>query len=140
MAKNVYEMFDEFIKAPTREEKIKALRNNNGLPLQLVLKHTFDPTIEFDIISANYKPSDAPPGMGYSNIVHAFDRLYLFIKNNPRIDPNLTVERKRQILAQILESLEAEEAKVFLGVLNKKQDVPDLDYAIVKEAYPNLIP
>ena len=63
----------------------------------------------------------------------------MFEKNNPRVDPNLSYERKEQILIQILEALEAQEAEVFMNMLLKKQKVKGLTQAIVKEAFPGLI-
>jgi hypothetical protein len=109
--------------------------------LSNVLVGTFHPNVEFFIESTpTWKPSDSPPGLGYTSIHQEMDRAYLFEKNNPRVDPNLSYKRKEQILIQILEALEAKEAKVFLNMLLKRQNVRGLNYAIVKEAFPDLLP
>lgn len=138
--KNVYEIFDEFEKAPNRESKIAVLRNNNGWALKNILKGSFDPNIKFIFEEApKYKPSDSPPGMGYSSIHKELDRVYLFEVNNPKTSPNLSLKRKEQILIQILEVLEAKEAEIFMNMLLKKQKVKGLTPAIVKEAFPDLL-
>lgn len=138
--KNVYEIFEEFEKAPNRESKITVLRNNDGWALRNILKGTFDPNIKFIFEQPiQYKHSDSPPGMSYSSIHKELDRVYLFEVNNPKTSPNLTLKRKEQILIQILEVLEAKESEIFMNMLLKKQKVKGLTPAIVKEAFPDLL-
>ena len=138
--KNVYEIFDEFESCKTKEEKIHVLRMNSYWALRSVLKGTFDPNVKFIFEQApEYKKSDSPPGMSYSSLHKELDRVYLFEVNSPNVDPNLTHKRKEQILIQILEVLEAKEADVFMNMLLKKQKVKGLTYAIVKEAFPDLL-
>jgi len=137
--KNLYEIFDEFVKAPSRQEKVQVLRNNDNYALRNVLRGTFDPAVQFTIEQVPfYKPSDSPPGMGYSSIHQELSRAYLFERNNPKVSPNLSENRKQQLLVQILEALEAKEAEIFMNMLKKKQKVPGLTEKIVKEAFPNL--
>lgn len=138
--KNVYEIFDEFESCKTKEEKIHVLRMNSYWALRSVLKGTFDPNVKFIFEQApEYKKSDSPAGMSYSSLHKELDRVYLFEVNSPNVDPNLTHKRKEQILIQILEVLEAKEADVFMNMLLKKQKVKGLTYAIVKEAFPDLL-
>lgn len=139
--KNLYEIFDEFQKASKKDEKIAVLRNNNCYALECVLRGAFHPEIKyvFDEVP-QYKASDAPIGLGYSSIHQELDRVYLFEVNNPRVAPALTFERKKYILAQMLESLEGREAEIFAGMLVKKLPVKGLTYKIVAEAFPGLLP
>jgi hypothetical protein len=139
--KNLYEVFEEFEKAPNRESRIAVLRNNDSYALKCVLNGTFNPYIRYvfeDI--PPYRKSDSPPGMGYSSIHQELGRVYLFEVNNPRVDPNLSLERKKVILAQMLESLEEKEAKVFAGMIEKRLKVKGLTYKLVQEAFPGLLP
>ena len=65
--KNIYEIFDEYEKAATKEDRIRVLKNNRNYALLSVLKGTYDPTLQFVIDRIPlYKPSDAPPGLGYT--------------------------------------------------------------------------
>lgn len=139
--KNLYEVFEEFEKAPNRESRIAVLRNNDSYALKCVLNGAFNPYIRYvfeDI--PPYRKSDSPPGMGYSSIHQELGRVYLFEVNNPRVDPNLSLERKKVILAQMLESLEEKEAKVFAGMIEKRLKVKGLTYKLVQEAFPGLLP
>lgn len=139
--KNLYEVFAEFENAPNREEKIAVLRNNNSYALECVLRGTFHPNIRyvFDDIP-KYSKSLAPAGLGYTGIHQELDRVYLFEENNPRVAPNLSLDRKKVILAQILESMEEKEAAIFSGMLMKKLPVKGLTYKLTQEAFPGLLP
>lgn len=138
--KNVYEIFEEVSKTNSKNEKMQILRNNATYALKNVLKGTFDPNISFvfDKIP-EYKPSDAPPGLGYSSIHQELGRVYLFERNSPKVSPSLTMKRKEEILIQMLESLEKREAEVFANMLLKKQRVKGLTYNLVKETFPDLL-
>lgn len=140
MQKNIYEIFEEFEKAKTKNDKINTLKQNDSYALKQVLKASFDKNIKFNITKVPYyKPSDAPIGMGYTSIAQELKRVYLFETNNPKRNPNLTKERTEQILVQILENLEAKEATVFINMLLQNQKVKGLTKQIVQETFPNLI-
>ena len=137
--KNIYEVFEEYEKASTKEERVAVLRRNENFALKSVLKGTYDPSVKFTIDRVPlYKPSDAPIGLGYTNIHTELDRVYLFEVNNPRTSTNLSDKRKEQILIQMLEAMEKREAEVFMNMLLKKQKVKELNAEVVKEAFPNL--
>lgn len=138
--KNVYEVFEEFEKAQTKEDRLNVLRRNGNYAVKSILQGTYDPNIQFVFEELpTFKRSDAPPGLGYSHILSELKRVYLFEKNHPKASPNLTMERRKQILIQILEALEAKEADVFLNMLKKNQNVKGLNADIVREAFPGLI-
>lgn len=139
--KMMYEIFDMFEMAPTKQDKINVLRSNGTYALRSVLKGTFDPNVKFVIEKVPYYGvSDAPVGMGYTSIAQELSRAYLFEENNPKVDPNLSHDRKEKILIQILEALEKREAEIFMNMLLKNQKVKGLTYKIVKEAFPDLLP
>lgn len=139
--KNMYEIMNELQKAEARKDKIEVLRRNNSPTLQALLQGAFHPDIKFLIDEIpKYKSSDAPPGMGYTQLSVEFRRLYIFVEGSKKADPNLTPQRRKQILVQILEALEGQEAKLFAGMLMKDLKVPTLTYKLVQEAFPGLLP
>ncbi len=139
--KNVYEILEEVEKASSKSDKINVLRQNSTYALKSVLKGAFDPRVEFTFTEIpEYKPDDAPPGLGYSTIHQELSRMYLFEKNNPKVPPTLSEQRKKEILIQILESLEEKEAKVLANMLMKKVDAKGVNYKLVKEAFPDILP
>jgi hypothetical protein len=141
MLKLVSEVFDDFVAAPTKEQKIAVLRKNSGYALDAVLRGAFHPYIKYVFESIpEYRKSDAPPGLSYSSIHQELGRVYLFEVNNPKVSPTLTMERKKYLLVQMLESLEQREAEVFAGMLMKKLPVDGLSYELVQEAFPGMLP
>jgi hypothetical protein len=139
--KNLYEVFDEFEKAPNRQAKINVLRNNKTYAMECVLRGAFHPDIKyvFDEIPT-YNDSLSPPGLGYTNIHQELDRVYLYEQNNPRTAPNLSLDRKKYLLIQVLESMEKRESEIFGGMIVKRLPVKGLTYKLVAEAFPDLLP
>jgi len=139
--KNIYEVFDEFKKAKNKADRIMVLQKNDTPALRDVLIGTFHPNIRYTVDKVpDFKRVDMPAGMSYDHMSGALSRIYLFMKDNPRVPEGLTEKRKNEILIQILESLEEKEADVFIGILKKDLKVPYLTPALVNEAFTGLLP
>lgn len=139
--KNIYEVLNDFKAATTKAERIDVLRKNDGFALRNVLVGTFHPSVQYTVDKIpDFKSEAMPAGMAYSNMTNALQRIYLFMKNNPRVPEGLTEKRKNEILIQILESLEEQEADVFVGILKKDLKVPYLTPTLVNEAFGEIIP
>lgn len=139
--KNIYEVFDEFKKAKTKEERLSILRNNDSWALKNVIMGALHPDVKFVIKKIpNFKAEIAPAGLAYNHMTDALSKVYLFMENNPKVSPNLTLERKEQLLIQILESLEKLEAEVFANMIKKDLKVPHLTAKLANEAFPGLLP
>lgn len=137
---NIYEIMDEFSKAG--DKKGVLLKYAYRDDLKQLLQLNFHPEILFDI-------KEAPPykidvhmhvGMGYMNMFQALDKVYLFMAYNSRKPKGLTDEKQRQLLIQILESLEPKEAKLYMDAILKKVDVPGLTYELVSSTFPGILP
>jgi hypothetical protein len=136
---NVYEILDQVENAPDDTTRINILRYNQTPALKDVLLGAFNPYIKFVIKEIpEYKCEDMPPGMSYGNMATALDKSYLFIEGHPRTPPNLTYERKIQLLQQQLESLESKEAEVFANMILKDLKVKGLTKELVNEAFPDI--
>lgn len=139
--KAIYEIFEEIENAGSKEDRLRILRNNTSWALRSTLKGAFDPNVRFVFDKMpDYTPSLDPPGLSQTSLHQELTRCYLFEVGNPKVVPTLTEKRKREILLQMLEALEAKEAKVLEGILTKKLKVKGLNYALVKEAFPDLLP
>lgn len=141
MIKNMYEVFDEFANAKTKELRRQVLLNNESHTLLWVLKYTFDPQYQFYITEfpKNYKQPDTFPGIRYAGIESEIRRIYLFLKGNSTAD-KLSEEKRNQLLVQLLESFEPREAQIFVNIMKKNLQVKFLTYNFVKETFPNLLP
>lgn len=139
--KNIYEVFDEFNKAKSKTDRIDTLRRNDTWALRQVLLGAFHPTVKFTVKKVpEYKKVEMPAGMSYGHMTEALSRVYLFQEGNPRVPAGLTEKRKEELLMQILESLEIQEAEVFSGMLLKNLKVKYLTEALINEAFPGLLP
>ena len=66
-------------------------------------------------------------------------KLYMFQCGNPTAE-NLSPRKQKELLIQLLESLEPREAEVVMGIFKKDQGVDGLTYEFVKEAFPEMLP
>jgi len=139
MIKNIHEIFEEIEKAETKDDAKAVLFYNMTSGLRGVLRANYHPGIKFaiDEIPA-YRENDAPLGLGDTSIHKEINRVYIFEENNSRVDSNLTLERKKQLLIQILENLEAKEAKVFADMLMKRIELKHLNKNMIEEVFPDI--
>jgi len=140
--KNIYEVFDEFELADGKQERMKVIERNLSKTLVQVFELTYHPNFQWLIteMPENYKvPTDMLPGLSPQTLSTQLRKLYLFQKGNPSAEV-LTVEKRNQLLLQLLESIEPREAEVIIGILSKDLGVKGLTYKFVKEAFPNLLP
>lgn len=141
--KNMYEVFEEFSKANTKEERVGVIEKNLSDVLITVLRLTFHPDFRWKLIEfpPNYKRVDIPRGMGYAHLGTELRRLQLFQDGMPTAEI-LAKNPKRQseLLLQFLESIEPEEAKVVMGIFKKELNVKGLTYDFVKHCFPLMLP
>jgi len=141
MAKNIYEILDEFQVPTKKQDKQNILKFNYSPALEQVLQGTFHPAINFVFKRPlKYNRSDAPPGMGYTGLHQVLERVYIFVEGSTRVNPQLTYDRKEQLAIQFLEALESKEADVFMNMMLKDLKVPYLTYNFVKETFPDILP
>ena len=141
MIKNLYEIFEEFEKATTRNERIEILKRNKSIHLTQFLQYTFDPQYQFYITEfpKNYKKPNTLPGIRIAGLESEIRKTYLFLKGNPTADI-LTTEKRNILLLQILESFEPKEAELYIKMLQKNLPYPYLTKSLINETFPNLLP
>lgn len=141
MAKNIYEIFDEFESASNEQEKVLVIQNNLNQTLINVLKLTFHPEYEWLIeeFPAEYKVPDTLPGISTCQLSTELRKLYLFRKGDTAGE-SLTPRKRKELLLQLLESLEPREAEVIIGIFKKDQGVKGLTYEFVSQCFPDMLP
>ena len=139
--KNIYEIFDEFEIATSKKEKLAVIEKNLSRTLIQVLELAFHPDYEWliDEMPNEYKIPDTLPGISRCQLSTEIRKLYLFKKGDATAE-KLSVEKRKQLLLQLIESLEPREAEVVIGILSKDLGVKGLNYKFVKEAFPQLLP
>ena len=133
------EIFEEFEKATTKQERINILRREGDERFRFFLQLVFNPAIEFDIVLPDrYRPAKEPAGLNYAYLDTQMPKMYRFIKGNPMRPEGFTAEKTTQQILVMVESLHKDEAAIILDVLQKRFKVKHLTANLVKEAFPEL--
>jgi hypothetical protein len=119
-----------------QEERAKFLKIHMRESLYKVLACFHNENIEFDKFKdIKYATKHNKAGISDSTLDHETKRLYIFTKDNP-----LPLERKRQKLAQILESMYAEESDlVYNNIIQKKNPYKNLNKNFIKKYFPQVL-
>lgn len=139
--KNLYEVFDEFEMASTKKEKLAVIEKNLSKTLVQVFELAYHPNYQWLIteMPVEYKIPDTLPGISRCQLSTEIRKLYLFRKGDSTAE-KLTDQKRKQLLLQLIESLEPREAEVVIGILSKDLGVKGLNYKFIKEAFPQLLP
>jgi len=135
----ISEIFDEFETAKRKQDKITVLQKyKKNITLYNILKGTFHPDIKFIKIPKKFKynESDLPYGNTDTTLDYESKHFWYYIDSHDK----LSQEIRMQKLLIMLESLHAGEAKILLGMINKKLKVKGLTKSIVKEVFPEFFP
>ena len=134
------EMIGEFEKAKTRQAKKTVLeKHKDTIVLQHLLRGTFDPKVQWTITEQpDYvKDVETPAGEEPNTLYVEIPNCSIFVKGHPS-SAKLKLGRSKQILIQILESLGASEASLYMQMLKKKSKVKGLTSKLVLEVFPNM--
>ena len=140
MRKNVYEVFDEFAKADSKQDKINVLASNWTPTLKLVLQLAYRPEMQwkFKDYPERYKKPDTKPGISYASLDTELKRLYMFRVGNETAE-KLSPKRAEELLMVFLESLEPREADIVIGIFKKDLGVKGLTLKFIRENIPDVL-
>jgi len=143
MRKNFHEIFEEVEKASPLGSmaKVEVLRKNSSPALLDYFRNVYDPNIKFCVkdIPAYTNDKITPIGMSFTSIDQELKRAYLFRDVHPKKPPQLTEQRTKELLIQVLENLEGKEATIFADMLHKKIPYPSINRMLIEIAFPNEI-
>ena len=136
----VGEIIDEFEKAKNRQAKKVVLEKYKDITvLQHLLRGIFDPKVQWTI---NEEPDyvkdvEIPEGAEPNTLYQEIPNCSIFVKGHPS-SAKLKPKRTKELLIQILESLGASEASLYMQMLKKKSKVKGLTSKLVLEVFPNM--
>ena len=134
------EIIGEFEKAKSRQAKKEVLQKHKGITvLQHLLRGTFDPKVQWAITEQpDYaKDVETPEGEEPNTLYNEIPLCSMFVKGHAA-SVKLKPQRMKELLIQILESLGASEAELYMQMLKKKSKVKGLTSKLVLEVFPNL--
>jgi hypothetical protein len=140
MRKNIYEVFDEFAKVDSKQDKINVLASNWTPTLKLVLQLAYRPEMQwkFKDYPERYKKPDTKPGISYASLDTELKRLYMFRVGNETAE-KLSPKRAEELLMVFLESLEPREADIVIGIFKKDLGVKGLTLKFIRENIPDVL-
>jgi hypothetical protein len=120
----------------TKQERVDYLRRNDSPALRALLKYAYDDKVKFLLPEGEppYKPNTLPDqeGILYSEL----RRMYLFIEGG---NPNLKAVRREYLFVQLLETVDQHDARLLIGVKDKKLPHKNITKKFVQEVYPGLL-
>ena len=134
------EIIGEFEKAKSRQAKKAVLEKHKDVEvLRHLLRGTFDPKVQWTITEQpDYaKDVETPEGAEANTLYHEMPKCYIFVKGHSA-SAKLKPQRTKELLIQILESLGASEASLYMQMLKKKSKVKGLTSKLVLEVFPNM--
>ena len=136
----VGEIIGEFEKAKSRQAKKEVLEKHKDIEvLRHLLRGTFDPKVQWTISEEpDYvKDIETPEGAEPNTLYHEIPNCSIFVKGH-QASAKLKLQRMKELLIQVLESLGASEASLYMQMLKKKSKVKGLTSKLVLEVFPNM--
>ena len=116
------------------EDQAMALCANNRLPLRQLLIAAYDPSVQFEVEIPTYRENMEVDGYASNTLMIEARRLYIFLK-----DSKVVPKRRKEILAQMLESIDPKDAQFLIKVLQKDMSEYGLTVETINMAFPGLI-
>jgi hypothetical protein len=137
--KTFYEIFEEVEKAKTKQDKINTLHKYSSPALKAILGFTYDPSVKWLLPEGDppYKPLDASSD-AEGRLTYEVDKFYLFVEGPTDAQKNIKQIKRENLFIQMLESVDHRDAKVLLGMKNRKLPFKSITRKLVAEAFPNI--
>lgn len=129
------EIFDEFQKAGTRQEKVDTLRKYETTRFRTFFELLFNESVKFTTEIPIFKPSVEPVGLNWSYIEVEIPKLYRFIEGK---NSHISLDKQKKLLTIVLEALHVDEAAILIKLIEKDLQIKYLTPNIVREAFPGI--
>ncbi len=133
MRLSISEIVNKTAELKTEKEKVEWLQKNSNPALRMVLKYTYDPSVEFLI------PNTPPPWkknsyVGVEGMLYAeARRLKIFIKGGGY--DNLNRVKREQLFISLLEDIDNNDAELLCKMIAKKP-LKGISKSVVETAFP----
>lgn len=126
---------NELLEAKDKKTAKQFLINNSKPVVKLLLKYLLDKDVKFYRTDCpKFTPDDSMREAPISILEQELKRFYIFDANYT----NCTVQRKDQLLVQILEMLNQEEAELVCNLLQRKNPYKKITKNFVLEVFPEM--
>lgn len=134
----VFEIFEEYKKADSREDRLKVLKKySQHNALRDVLRGTFDDSLEFNLPEGRPPFTPNRPESAPTTLLKKHREFGLFVHGLK--GDKLPAFKREQKFIELLEGIHPEDAEYVLKMVAKKPPVRYITKKIIQEAFPNLI-
>lgn len=135
--KLVYEVFEKYSKARSKEERIAVLKDNESWWLKDIIRGTMDDTVRWNLPAGAPPYTENKPESAPSQLSKQHKKFVNFVVGGP--GDNMNGIRRERLFIEILEAIHPEDAKLVIAMISKKKTVKKLTRPIVNEAFPGLL-
>jgi len=133
---SIAQTLKEISELPTKQERVKALAQNNHGAIKVLLQYMFDKRAKF-ILPKGDPPFKVSKFKDHTRLYPEVRKLYLFIEGG---HPGLTPLKRETLFLDILENVDEDEARLLLAIKDRKNPFKGLTSDIVLAVYPGLFP
>lgn len=133
----VHEVFDNFVEAKTKKEKIKILQENNHHAVRDIIRGSMDAKIVFLLPKGKPPYQASRPESAPSNLLKRNTDFNYFIKSGQ--GEQMSAVKRESMFINLLESIHPADAELVLNMIEKKPPCKGMTKKIVEEAYPGLL-
>jgi len=135
--KMVFEVLESVRKCRTKEQKVKILQENESFALKDILRGSLDEKVEWNLPEGEPPYNAADGHNAPSNWLRQNMQLKYFVKGG--VGDKMPAFKREAIFIGLLESIHPQDAKHVVNMINKTPP-KGVTKAVVKEAFPNLLP
>ncbi len=135
--KDVYEVFDLFVKATAKADKVKVLQDNDSPALRDVCRGSLDKTIVW-LLPTGKVPYEPCTEQSVPATLHKENRKFAYFVQGGS-GPNLHAAKREVMFIAVLEGIHPRDAELLVSMINKKAPVKGLTRNVVSEAFPGLL-
>ena len=135
---NVIETLEMVDEAKTRDEKREILKSRDNYATRALLQLNFHPDVKWHI------PKGAPPytpsqesDSTEGSIHFEVKKLNYFVKGGGH---DLSMLKRESMYVQLLERVDAKDAKLLISVKDQNLSYKGLSYKLVRDVWPDLLP
>tara|TARA_B000000565_G_C23779513_1_gene375357 strand:+ start:284 stop:712 length:429 start_codon:yes stop_codon:yes gene_type:complete len=138
MRKTFHQMFSDNEKLKSRKDKVEHLRSCSSPGLKAILGFTYDPNVKWLLPEGTppFTPNTISDNEG--QLEYESRKFYLFVEGPSEQQQNLKKHKREELFINMLETVSHVEAKILLGMKERKLPYKGITKKLVAEAFPNL--
>lgn len=140
MNKSIYEILLSVAKLKGNRARSDELsKYQNDFPIKVILDLVYNPNIEFLLPETDPPYTPVDEALDVQNVLKRDVRKLKYFLNLPEGE-QLRPFKREQLFIEMLESIDANDAKLLLAVKNKKMpaELKDITESVVRKAFPGI--